>query len=326
MDEKKLRNLYTKMQYNSKITDAAVKSIRELEKYLHQEKKMFETVTVEDIKKYIIKLLENKQNSIERILAIARYFYLLNRKEIYVYFASTLGGLGVIDNIKKRTVKFAGKEKMKNIFKDLPEPPIGTPLEELPAFTQKIIQRFKNNLPEKKYQKILAGNNHGMPKTPLLKEKKVYEKLASLDEYLKNRHKKQVEILQKHCDENKIWFEQIITQKVVDFVKENQEILSAVRKGNKLYVTKIPFNPDKFLTETNPKIKRYFACHCPFAREAILQKNVKIHHDWCYCSAGYEKFPFEVILNQELDVKVLESVLKGDNRCRFVITIKNKKL
>ncbi|MCJ7632538.1 glycosyltransferase, partial [Candidatus Bathyarchaeota archaeon] len=38
--------------------------------------------------------------------------------------------------------------------------------------------------------------------------------------------------------EDKIWFDQEISQAVVNYVKSNQEILSAVKKGDKLYVTK----------------------------------------------------------------------------------------
>jgi len=34
MDKKKLLNLYNKMKYDSKVTDAAVRAVQELENYL----------------------------------------------------------------------------------------------------------------------------------------------------------------------------------------------------------------------------------------------------------------------------------------------------
>ena len=152
-------------------------------------------------------------------------------------------------------------------------------------------------------------------------EKEYYKKAESLDIYLKERHERKVKELQEYCDENKVWYEQVITQEVVDFVKNNQEILSAVKKENTLYVTKIPYEPDKYLKESDLILKRYYACHCSFARESILSQE-EVDFKWCYCSAGYAKFPFEVILEKELDVQVLESPLKGDKICRFAISLK----
>lgn len=92
---------------------------------------------------------------------------------------------------------------------------------------------------------------------------------------------------------------------------------------NKLYVTKISYDPDSYLLEKDTSKKKYYACHCHFVRESILNNDFNISADWCYCSAGFAKFPFEVIFNSELEVKVLQSVLKGDLYCRFAIKLNN---
>ncbi|MCX6086088.1 MAG: hypothetical protein NTX94_06605 [Caldiserica bacterium] len=42
---------------------------------------------------------------------------------------------------------------------------------------------------------------------------------------------------------------------------------------------------------------------------------------FCYCSAGFEKLPFDVIFGEPVKVEVIESALGGSNRCRFAITI-----
>nr|HPJ21389.1 hypothetical protein [Clostridia bacterium] len=60
----------------------------------------------------------------------------------------------------------------------------------------------------------------------------------------------------------------------------------------------------------------------PFARERILDESREnVDAEGCYCSAGYAKFPFEVILGEELEVEMLDSALKGDPVCRFAITL-----
>ena len=73
--------------------------------------------------------------------------------------------------------------------------------------------------------------------------------------------------------------------------------------------------------QKNDREKNYYACHCTFAREAILNDEENVPSDWCYCSAGFAKFPFEVILDKELSVKVLNSALDGDGFCRFEIDL-----
>jgi hypothetical protein len=138
---------------------------------------------------------------------------------------------------------------------------------------------------------------------------------------LKGLHERQVSILQKYSDEKKVWYEQIITQEVVDFVKKDQEIQSAVLKDGKLYTKKIPYDPVQFLQEMDGKMKRYYACHCPFARESILSGSPKIDPDWCFCSAGFSKFEFEVILGHELPIKCLANALEKDEFCRFEIDL-----
>ena len=123
-----------------------------------------------------------------------------------------------------------------------------------------------------------------------------------------------------------MWYECEITQAVIDYVKSDQEIGSAVREGNKLYSSKIPYDTVKFLEATNDAEKRYHACHCPFVRKAILDKNRIVPFQWCNCSAGFQKFSYEIIFDRELDITLLESPLKGDLRCRFVIDLGDMEL
>ncbi len=298
--------------------DLAKQYVEDFEHYLIKNKSTLDNCTTNDLQSYLEKLIIDSKNDLQRLLALARYFHSTSQEELYIYFTSILGGLGVIENIKKRSENIIGLEKTNEIFK-MKSLPLGTSTKHMPEFTKELMQALSKNLEEKVYKKILAGNNHNMPVDMMLEEKKLYEEAASLDIYLKERHDRKVKELQKYCDEDKIWFEQKITQEIVDYVKSNQEILSGVINDGKLYITKFPYNPKGFLKATTLLEKRYEYCHCSFARESIKDGNTKIPKDWCYCSAGYAKFPFEVIFNKELEVDVLESTLAGDDKCRFVI-------
>jgi hypothetical protein len=101
-------------------------------------------------------------------------------------------------------------------------------------------------------------------------------------------------------------------------VRSDPEIGGGRRIGNIVYETKIPFMTKQYLAESDPTLKRYFYCHCPWAREAV-KSGEKVAPIFCNCSAGFHKKPWEAALSQKIRVDVLESVLQGDSRCRFAI-------
>ncbi len=321
MDKSKLIQLYSKRGYSDDKTQQAVDCVLSLEKHLTSSGSALSTCSVEEMKGYIASLLTNGEITADTLLAIARYFYLENRHDIYIYFTKLFGGMGVLENIKRRTEKYAGEETASIIFDGYTFPPLGTPFEEVPKYTNDLMARLKMHTSPELYKKILAGNNHGVSEQSMQAEKELYDKSESLEQYLKERHERKVAELQSHCDSGQVWFEQEITQPVVDFVASNQEILSAVEKDGKLYVTKIPYDTPAYLAAKTDKEKNYYACHCTFAREAILSGQDAVSPDWCYCSAGFAKFPFEVILGRKLDVKVINSALDGDGFCRFEIDL-----
>lgn len=93
------------------------------------------------------------------------------------------------------------------------------------------------------------------------------------------------------------------------------------REGNAIFVTKIPYAPVEYLQETDPKMKRYYQCHCPLARASILNESPGVSPLFCYCSGGYEKLAFDVVFGEPVRVSVLKNALAGDLTCRFQIDI-----
>jgi hypothetical protein len=320
MDKEALIRIYKQRNTDENEINHAIEIILEFEKYLFEKHIELNDVPVNELQIYIDYLIKSEKNSIGNLLALARYYYVIGNKEIYIYFTRILGGLGVVENIRDRTRKYVDENIAKKIFDSLDEIPLGTDPKDVPVYTKELIRRIKEYVSDEMIKKILAGNNHQIPAEAMYSEKEFYEKSHSLEDYLKDRHARKVQELQAYCDEGKVWFEQVITQDVVDHVKENQEILSAILKNNKLYVTKIPYETEKFLGTDTDAERRYHTCHCPFVREAI-KLGLEVDSDWCYCSAGFAKYPFEIILNRELSVKVIETPLSGSDICRFEIDL-----
>jgi len=274
----------------------------------------------QDLAFFIDHLVETNQNTISNFVILLRYYRIIGNNELLVHLYRYLGGLDVLENIIDRLTRLHGKATADKLLSGWSYPPLGTRPEAMPAYTDELMNRLNAAFNEGEVKAILAGNNHGVSEKAILPDKINYEAVDSLEVFLKEDNERKIKVLEEHWRENKLWFEQVITEEVIDFVKSDQEIMSGVLRGEYLYLTKIPYDPDGYLQETDPLEKRYLACHCPFAREAVKNKQ-PISPLWCYCSAGFTKYPYEVILGQKLDIEILESVLNGEDRCRFRIPL-----
>jgi len=309
---------YQKLNVSKVDTELYMKTIIDFEEFASKDIK---DTNISDIKNYFIHLIDTNRNTYGNVIHFARYYYYIDKKEEYIHMTKYFNSLGVLENIIDRISLFESKEKQDEIIKEIQLPPFGLDSTELPKYTKEFMDKLNKHLPRVKCDKILAGNNHGIPKSSFDKEKEFYDQASSLEIYLKNRHQRKVEDLTYHLENNIVWFEQIITKEAIDFVQSNQEILSGVVENDKLYVTKIPYDLENYLNTTDDKLKRYYACHCSFVRESIFNEKDNIPKEWCYCSGGFAKYPFEVILDQDLDIKLLKTPIDGDYVCRFEIDL-----
>jgi hypothetical protein len=262
----------------------------------------------------------------DRLVAIARYFGFAKKNDLFIYLVSLVGAVDVLPGIGERLAAVAGEKVRKKVFKGVKMPPLGSPQEDYPPLTQKIVERMEAELPIETCREILTWNYHKVPVEAFKEMKERFEKAKSIDEFLADEHRRFMEELAGYMKEGRLWYEQEITPEVLEFIKNNQEINLGVRHGDQIYMTKMPFAPKHYLTEKDPTMKRYYACHCQLARTAVRDGKPNIPSTFCYCSAGYEKLRFDVIFGEPVKIGLLESALKGDPRCRFSITIPKGKM
>jgi len=319
--ENEFRKYLQGRKLSAEDTDFAVNAVGEFEKYLKKKRMSFESAYLDALKDYISLLIDEGRNSWDRLLAIARYCNLAKKNDFYVYFASILGARNVLPDLSERVAEIAGEETRHKVFQGFELPALGSPQEDYPRLTQMIMDRLEAELPNETCRKILTWNYHRVPAEAFKEKKERFEKANSIDQYLKDEHKRLIQELNGFMKEGRIWYEQEITPEVLEFVRRNQEVCTGVRRGDRIYLTKIPYAPKQYLMEKDPTLKRYHACHCPLARSAILDGKPKIPPTFCYCSSGFEKFGFDVIFGEPAKVELLESALKGDMRCRFAIKV-----
>jgi len=186
------------------------------------------------------------------------------------------------------------------------------------AWTKQMINTLESNVDEATCIKILTNNLHyKSPTSPsFLKLKKMYEKSQNIDIVLSFMHE-----TWKTRIGDKFGYD----SPEYEYVANDPTIEAGVREGNIIYVSKIPYQIAKFISEEDDKMKRYHYCHCGWVRESIPKSDEEqISPSFCNCSGGWHKLPFEVIYGEPLKVEVVKTILKGDHICTFAIHIPEK--
>lgn len=112
------------------------------------------------------------------------------------------------------------------------------------------------------------------------------------------------------------------TEDIDQVIKEMQKDYAwyehPVRKGNIIYVTKVPVNPEEYEKAQTLEEKKRNYCHCRFINENL---DKGISPTFCYCGTGWYRQLWEGILGKPIKVSILKSLLKGDDKCEVAIHI-----
>jgi hypothetical protein len=316
MDREGFRELLKTRKVNDEKIEASIEIAERFETYLRASSNKTDTAKTWE---YCKILIEEGQNSYDNFLALARYGRFIKNNAIYIAILELLDGAEAQPNLYKKVGEVFGESVRDEVFAGVGVSVLGVPPPEKPFDMFPVIARLIVLVGYEAMEQLLSACLRDLPDDYFLDEREKYIKAGDIDIYLKKKHQALVKLLQKCQRKGELFFSQEVTDNVVQYVKNHPEIESGVREGNLLYISKIPYNAKQFLTETDPTMKRYYACHCPWAREAIKTDEIQMNPVFCYCSGGFSKKPWEIIFGQTLQVDLLESVLKGDFRCRFAV-------
>lgn len=266
-------------------------------------------------------LKESGQDTFENILAILRYGHFTKNDEVYQEAFIILDGLESMDTVYSRLEQIAGEEERDRIFGLIGPITPGTSAKDKAAAMRAIMAEIKVALDDSQKDELFESSFRNLGVAGDAEERNLYESLGSVDAYIEAKKQQFVEILQIHMEEGSLFFGQEITPEVIRMVEEDPEVAFGRRQGAEVYITKIPFRAKKWLEEEDPAKKRYYYCHCPWARESILSGEGTVDPIFCRCSAGFHKKSWEAIFDRQLECQVLESVLAGGSKCRFKLIL-----
>jgi len=267
-------------------------------------------------------LIRQERNTEEAYITLVRYSYFIKNSPLYVAILELLDGAEAQANFYGQVAEIFGDEIRDEVFAGIGIAPMGLPTSAKPAAMHPVIQRLEAKVGTEACKALLGESLRDLPDEYFQQEWQRFQGAGGdVDEYLRLKKQAFVEQLETCQREGRLFFAQEVTDEVIAYVKNDPEIGGGRREGNLIYETKIPFMTPQYLAETDPVLRRYYYCHCPWSREAIKRGDVQLTPVFCNCSAGFHKKPWEVALGQPVKAEVLESVLKGDERCRFVIEL-----
>lgn len=208
----------------------------------------------------------------------------------------------------------AGEEISKNILKGSESHSDESNREEIIKWSKEALEKLEDLIDNKKIMEIMTGCACQYPKKQLQEIRKRYEET------------KDIGIAHKMLQER---FKNLLhnptlglTKVIIDDILEKGWGSAGIIRANKVIATKIPKSGfiNEYYKTNDPKKKRQIYCHCPRVRDA-LKVNKALPETYCYCGAGFYKGIWEEILQKPVKVKMLKSVMKGDDVCSFEIQL-----
>jgi hypothetical protein len=225
-----------------------------------------------------------------------------------------------METLYERVAEWHGEDAQIEIFKDIDIPPLGARPETKPPVTRVVLQRLEERLGEEKTKELLRPCLHGGQFVGPDKER--FHEIGDLDQFLKIKYEELIKEVEQHRDEKTAMFAQLVDDDVVEYVRTVPSMGPGVREGNRIIISKIPYQVKHFLTANEPNEKRYYLCYCPWVRGAIRDGTEKdISPNFCYCSGGYYKLYWDEVFGQPVSIEPLETALWGDMICTFAMDI-----
>jgi hypothetical protein len=320
MDEVGYREFLDARELTDDEIEKSVSVVRQFETYLRESRGGVSAAdaAVGDVDAFSTELIAAERNTWDAYVALARYGLFVDNRTLYVASVAYLDGHEAFGNLHAMLADRIGAEVRDELFSGSEVPPLGTPGITKAQLMGTVVGRL-SEMDAATCTEVLGTGLRDLEDEWYKSEREKYEECGNVDAYLARKADDFIAELEEHQAEGKWWWGQVITDEVIDYVRTNRAISSGVREGRTIIKAKIPYMAHEYLTEQDPARKRYYYCHCPWARESLASPDVEVAPVFCNCSAAFSKKPWEIIFGQTLDAEVLESVLAGDEWCRFAI-------
>ncbi|KYK33526.1 MAG: GyrI-like domain-containing protein [Theionarchaea archaeon] len=189
------------------------------------------------------------------------------------------------DRLAKNVERVLGEEAREKVMKERDTFTLESTIDERAQWVTNAMERLDELTNDTQKYAILSECAHDFSEKRIADLKAVYEQTGDIDEVLKAMRK------------DPGWYE------------------NPIRKGNTIYVKKIPFNKEGYEKATTEIEKKKNYCHCSLIKDYLDE----ISPTFCYCGSGWYRQQWEGILGKPVKIEILKSLTKGDCTCEMAI-------
>lgn len=229
------------------------------------------------------------------------------------------GGFG-IHTFQREIERALGADFWTQLTEGLELPDLETEAQHQCRRMDALMRRFEEKAPPEAVRAVLCRVRHGLVPAQSAWARQAFLDAGDLDVFLETHRAKEMQSFACMNREKKDFYGQPITDEVLAFVQAHPAMVAPVRQGSKLRCTAFPCHMERYLHAADDRMKRYHACHCPFAKESILTDRT-VSPTLCHCSLGHVMNFVEAFLDRPLQGRVLSSVLAGDLLCEYEIDL-----
>ena len=232
--------------------------------------------------------------------------------------------VNVMQTLQEEALKALGREKWDEITANVEFPADNMGEEQLSHLTRELLKRFDDIVDSNISKGIFCNINHVLKHSDFSWARERFLEYGNIDLFCAAMRRETLDGFA-HAEKSGVYYHgQPVDGTVLQFVKSQPYLLYGARDKNIIKAVAIPYETQRYLKETDINKKRYYACHCPFARESILQKEGPVSKTLCNCSLGHTNVFWEGAINTRLNGEVKSSVLSGGQLCCFYIYLPEK--
>ena len=253
MDEKGFREILEKRNLPEDQIDAHIAFITQMEDRLSKRVPpwAFEDLNHGSTQELVNELIDSGENSIQNLLALARYAYFINNNEMYVALFQMLDGYESMDNLYQRLGEVVGDDLRDCVFDEMPLPPLGLSRHEKSRYNYQIMRRMDEVFGEASTRDLLQDSLRDLPDASYQEAYREYHEICEgdIDRFLAFKDRQFTEMLRGFMERGDLFFGQEITDDVIAFVDANPRLAAVF--GQEMWSTK-----PRFPTIPKPTWKR----------------------------------------------------------------------
>lgn len=198
--------------------------------------------------------------------------------------------------LARQLERVMGAETARELLANRPSPGFAATADERFAWVKRVVGMLESRADDDRIHEILTPCAHVFPERHIERLRTVYTEAMEQT----NDRSRAVDVILAYRATNRPWGE------------------SSKREGSVVITTKRPRDPDAYEKAVTPEERGRAYCFCPIIRDRLGEG---MPAKFCYCGAGWERRQWAGTIGEPVRVRVLHSVLCGDDVCSFATEI-----